>query len=482
MSKRSAELQEFLNSHYCRETASCSDKLNPHVQSGSDSDSDSDSDANCEIHSVDTELHEEVARARASCPHCSDLLSKLQTRIRRCEGTVDDISDFGLKRRSYHIDIRNDSFQCTCSHGDCKRKVRWGSIIDAREKLWGKPKARPPNRKERNERIEDLLVDAHSQYIATLAVTGKACSPLQQFVFMLGNEVVCEKAFFYMLFVPKSNKKMTRLKKQVLSRYGIKFDPLPHDDRNDDISSQKDCPKFIHACAHIQNAALLCSGGFSAFEGHDNTIYIPYPDIHYLFYEYEAFCTRAKINRASRAGLSTFRLAWQKMSVDLCLSLSGGRGGHDTCAVCANAKELLRECDKSGWSPQERDIIMEFRRQHIYQQMQERIHLEANIAETYYVDPLGRPISALILIDAMSKDRGNTPFNGLANKKSDTDVITSRLFGAEVHCGHVHGTFFYYTDDLVSGGGNIVAQIMREGNTLLIICLCIVLIHLCSAA
>jgi hypothetical protein len=106
---------------------------------------------------------------------------------------------------------------------------------------------------------------------------------------------------------------------------------------------------------------------------------------------------------------------------------------------------------------------MAFRRQHIYQQMQERMYLESNIQKTYSVDPLGRPIGSLVLIDAISKDRGISPFNGLANKKSDADVIQSRLFGAEVHCAHVHGTFLYYTDDMMSGGGNITAQIMRQG-------------------
>ena len=75
--KRCAELQEFLSSYCCGETVPCSPNPNPHVQS----DSDSDGDSNGEIHRVDSELHEEITRARAACPHCSDLLSKFQTRI-----------------------------------------------------------------------------------------------------------------------------------------------------------------------------------------------------------------------------------------------------------------------------------------------------------------------------------------------------------------------------------------------------------------
>lgn len=301
---------------------------------------------------------------------------------------------------------------------------------------------------------------------------------------MIGNSIVCEKAFFYLLFIPGSKRKLTRIKRDVLAGFGLKLEPSHSEEEAADREAlpHKDCPKFIHACGHIQKAARMCKGGTSAFEGHDKTIYIPYPDIHYFYYEYEAFCTSNKVERASRAGLTTFGLAWKKMSDELCLSLSGGRGGHDTCAVCANAKESLRESDDCGWSPEERDIIMEFRRQHIYQQMQERIHLESNIQETYALDPLGRPIVALVLIDAMSKYRGNTPFNGLSNKKSDTDVITSRLFGAEVHCGPIHGTFLYYTDDMMSGGGNLVAQIMREGmNGLYLIDYCLIFV-ICSTS
>jgi hypothetical protein len=478
---RLAKLEEFLRArdrpHYCCSSATCNHK------SDVESDSDNDSDPDSEIHKLDTLLHNEVKAARATCSQCSDLFERLLKRVRKSEGPWDkDNSDFGLKRQSYYIDVRNHDSQCTCRQKDCKRRLNFGSIIDAREGLWGKGKASAPTRKVRNDKISDLLRDAHATYIATLATTGRAAPPMQQFIFMIGNSVVCERAFFYLLFIPGSKRKLTRIKREVLIASGLKLEPTHSEAADSEALPHKDCPKFIHACGHIQKAARMCAGGTSAFEGHDKTIYIPYPDIHYFYYEYEAFCTSNKIERSSRAGLTTFGLAWKKMSDELCLSLSGGRGGHDTCAVCANAKELLRESDDCGWSPEERDIIMEFRRQHIYQQMQERIYLEANIQETYALDPLGRPIAALVLIDAMSKDRGNSPFNGLSNKKSDTDVITSRLFGAEVHCGPVHGTFFYYTDDMMSGGGNLVAQIMREGiHALHVIDNCLIFI-ICSTA
>ncbi len=45
----------------------------------------------------------------------------------------------------------------------------------------------------------------------------------------------------------------------------------------------------------------------------------------------------------------------------------------------------------------------------------------------------------------------------------DPNHVTSRLFGAEVHCGHIRETFLYYVDNLASGGANVVVEIMRQG-------------------
>ena len=61
---------------------------------------------------------------------------------------------------------------------------------------------------------------------------------------------------------------------------------------------------------------------------------------------------------------------------------------------------------------------------------------------------------------------GDTPWKGGSNgrkSKKDNNHITSRIIGVEVHCGPVHGTLLYYTDNLVSGGANIIIEITRQG-------------------
>lgn len=62
----------------------------------------------------------------------------------------------------------------------------------------------------------------------------------------------------------------------------------------------------------------------------------------------------------------------------------------------------------------------------------------------------------------MTVMKGNTPKRGVRSSKGDNNHITSRIIGVEVHCGPVHGTFLYYSDNLTSGGGNIIIEVTRQ--------------------
>lgn len=140
------------------------------------------------------------------------------------------------------------------------------------------------------------------------------------------------------------------------------------------------------------------------------------------------------------------------------------------------------------WSKLEREIIESYRRQHITQQFNERIKLQQNITETYELDINGRPVSALVFGDGMtaytgsvddvlylcayiylsfviSFCSGNTPRQQQRGRKSkkSTHFIASRVIGVEVHCGPVHGTLLYYTDDLTKGGSNTIIEVTRQG-------------------
>ena len=53
---------------------------------------------------------------------------------------------------------------------------------------------------------------------------------------------------------------------------------------------------------------------------------------------------------------------------------------------------------------------------------------------------------------------------GDRRSKGDNKVITSRIIGVEVHCGPIHGTILYYTDNVARGGANTMIEIIRQGN------------------
>ena len=59
---------------------------------------------------------------------------------------------------------------------------------------------------------------------------------------------------------------------------------------------------------------------------------------------------------------------------------------------------------------------------------------------------------------------GNTPRKGRTHAKGDTHHIISRIIGVEAHCGPIHGTLLYYTDNLTKGGANTIIAVTRQGN------------------
>jgi hypothetical protein len=76
---------------------------------------------------------------------------------------------------------------------------------------------------------------------------------------------------------------------------------------------------------------------------------------------------------------------------------------------------------------------------------------------------------------------GNTPREQQRGRKSkkSTHHIASRVIGVEVHCGPIHGTLLYYTDDLSRGGSSTIIEVTRQGIVQFII-LCLLLFFVVS--
>jgi hypothetical protein len=72
---------------------------------------------------------------------------------------------------------------------------------------------------------------------------------------------------------------------------------------------------------------------------------------------------------------------------------------------------------------------------------------------------------SFMLMTSLSCCTGNTPREQQRGRKSkkSTHHISSRVIGVEVHCGPVHGTLLYYTDDLSKGGSSTIIEVTRQG-------------------
>lgn len=194
-----------------------------------------------------------------------------------------------------------------------------------------------------------------------------------------------------------------------------------------DIKAQ-DARAFI--C--LQADPTICDA--TAYADLDDCLYLPYKKISHLFAEYENYHADHGKDKACKAGESTFRHVFGQVAQEKKLKLSGSGGNFsffhtcslnsflncfhiesfccrlgsfETCDICSNADQLLLIAKKEHWPPQQKDIVVHWRRLHLRKQQREREHLIKNIEETRKLDAHGQPMSVLILLDGMTNVKGN---------------------------------------------------------------------------
>ena len=350
-----------------------------------------------------------------------------------------------------------------CERG-CDRKcmdfVTMKNFAEYRIKFWGNH----PTGEDRRNKINIALQTARDEYVRR----GRATSKDQEesgFVFIVGGKDVCEKAFANLLGLADLNGSKGRMWYDCLKIFnGEKVKESTKSlYLNNDLSH---APKREHAFAYILD--IIESGNMcdrSAMVGHHQTLYLPYLRKRFFFGEYEYFCKNFMVPLHQRAQEKTFTRAFNEVVAfkkleGVTIAFSSGKGSFDKCAICFNADNLY---NGSNLSELEKNIILTYRRRHIEQQFAERVTLQQNIASTYKMDDRDQPSKALLFTDAMTCVKGDTPKYGKGRpSKEDTAHITSRIIGVEVHCGPIHGTILYYTDNLIGSGANITIEVLRQ--------------------
>jgi hypothetical protein len=119
---------------------------------------------------------------------------------------------------------------------------------------------------------------------------------------------------------------------------------------------------------------------------------------------------------------------------------------------------------ESTFTQSQRDIIKEFQKLHLDQQANERAYLNEKKFECQQLDQFGQPKIGMLYSDGMTIMSCNTPKFGKHHHSagSQTNVVESRVIGVEVYCGPVNTVFLYYTDNMISGGANIMIEVQRQ--------------------
>jgi hypothetical protein len=110
----------------------------------------------------------------------------------------------------------------------------------------------------------------------------------------------------------------------------------------------------------------------SPLEGMEKIIVLPYDDMPQFHNEYVVHCFSRNVPPNYIAGLSTFRSAFKDQKD---LRFLGSKGSFNTCEICNNLNNLLKNTSKKFTKDQLR-IVQEFKRLHLTQQSVERKFLD----------------------------------------------------------------------------------------------------------
>ena len=116
------------------------------------------------------------------------------------------------------------------------------------------------------------------------------------------------------------------------------------------------------------------------------------------------------------------------------------------------------------WTPAEVDILVRLKTMHIQQQAAERENLELRMQQARdCMDNNRNPKYAFFYPDGYTEHKGLTPKEHyMRESKGGIQKHGNRLIGVKVVCGPIDTHFLYSTDDIVSGGANIMIEVMRQ--------------------
>ena len=139
------------------------------------------------------------------------------------------------------------------------------------------------------------------------------------------------------------------------------------------------------------------------------------------------------------------------------------KGNFSTCELCLTATDMLLRCKNKV----HREIIEHYRWKHLQKQQAQRDALDKHIQYCQQErGPDGKPLAALVMSDAITKFRGQTPIIKATNMRKykiddNKDTAEDRMFGSLLVCGPVKCFILFHCHDFVGGGANCGIEILR---------------------
>lgn len=125
---------------------------------------------------------------------------------------------------------------------------------------------------------------------------------------------------------------------------------------------------------------------------------MPFEHVKQFHDEYLSHCRACNVSSTQVAQEQTFRRAFLARTN---VRLIGCKGSFQTCELCNNANELLRDPMKR-YTREQRDIIQEFKFMHLKQQLAERVKFEENKNYCQETDSDGNAKSFMLAIGEFS--------------------------------------------------------------------------------
>ena len=189
-----------------------------------------------------------------------------------------------------------------------------------------------------------------------------------------------------------------------------------------------------------------------------NARVLPFETLKELHEYYKMY--RSNLQKHEVAKMTVFKKAFQSLPN---VKLQHCSGSFNTCEVCGTLKKYLYQ---NRFSQAQKDVFVHFKNAHLDDNRQGRANYyhwaEEAEARGNYIPDENRYKYGLILPDGYTIHNCETPRTVGGKKGEKGCTMENRIVGVIVICGPINEVFLYHTDNLVSGGANLMVEVVRQ--------------------